>query len=99
MACPFYFSIKFNKVSSRNAHNYGLRLIHIKRREEEHMDWTWLVLLACPLMMLPMMFMMMKGNHGSKPEEKSDQVVQELNELKRIKDELLEEVKQLKEQR
>ncbi|CAH8712232.1 hypothetical protein M5W83_06585 [Paenibacillus thiaminolyticus] len=28
------------------------------------MDWTWLLLLACPIMMVLMMFGMMRGGHG-----------------------------------
>lgn len=33
------------------------------------MDWSWLFFLMCPLMMIPMMYFMMKGNHGEKSEE------------------------------
>ncbi|BBN97620.1 hypothetical protein [Sporolactobacillus terrae] len=55
------------------------------------MDWSWLALLVCPLMMLPLMLMMMKGSH-SEPHTSSD----EFKRLKKQNSLLREELRQLK---
>lgn len=59
------------------------------------MDWSWLLLLACPLMMLPMMFMM-KGNHSDADHSKHQKNSSELNELKEQNNLLREQLQQLK---
>ncbi|MCL6603909.1 MAG: DUF2933 domain-containing protein [Paenibacillus sp.] len=48
------------------------------------MDWSWLVALICPLMMIFMMFGMRGGhNHGfHKKQVNLEQVQEELSELK-----------------
>ncbi|MCA4756003.1 DUF2933 domain-containing protein [Mycolicibacterium fortuitum] len=48
------------------------------------MDWSWLLLLACPLMMIFMMFGMKGHGHGPHSHHKEDdQALRvELNELK-----------------
>lgn len=51
------------------------------------MEWTWLLLLMCPLMMLPIMHFMMKGDHsrsGKHGHEKH--LAQELEQLKKQKE-------------
>ncbi|MGN7765209.1 DUF2933 domain-containing protein [Paenibacillus sp. 22594] len=49
------------------------------------MNWSWLVTLVCPLMMIIMMFGM-RGGHGhgmhSRRQPKVEDLQQELNELK-----------------
>jgi len=47
------------------------------------MDWTWLLLLMCPLMMLPMMYFMMKEKHSDT--DKHDHLAEELAQLKNRK--------------
>ncbi|WP_054939806.1 DUF2933 domain-containing protein [Paenibacillus ihuae] len=62
------------------------------------MDWSWLVALVCPLMMIFMMFGMRGGhNHGSNKKQLSaGEVEQELLHLK-VQNELLQkEVQGLK---
>jgi hypothetical protein len=59
------------------------------------MDWSWLALLACPLMMLPMMLMMMRGGHSEK-DHSGQNVSGELNVLKEQNKLLQEEIQQLK---
>jgi hypothetical protein len=49
------------------------------------MDWSWLLLLMCPLMMLPMMFMMFKGNHSGSGQHDHDKHMSE--EMEKIKSE------------
>ncbi|GAY76793.1 MULTISPECIES: hypothetical protein [Bacillales] len=60
------------------------------------MDWSWLLLLACPLMMLPMMFMMMKGNHSETDHSEHQKSSNELNDLKEQNNLLREQLQQLK---
>lgn len=62
------------------------------------MDWTWLALLLCPLMMIPMLFMMMKGNHSGNGEQ-PDKIHQELVELRKQNERMQQEIRQLKEQK
>lgn len=61
------------------------------------MDWSWLLFLMCPLMMIPMMFMMMKGNH-SENSQKSNQnnLAGELEQLKKQNDAMQKELRELK---
>lgn len=48
------------------------------------MDWSWLVVLACPLMMLPMFFFMMKGNKSDKSNANEQSTMQmEIEQLKK----------------
>lgn len=57
------------------------------------MDLSWLALLACPLMMLPMMLLMMRGHHSDSDHQESG------NELKSLKEQntlLREQLQQLK---
>ncbi|WP_010632712.1 hypothetical protein [Sporolactobacillus vineae] len=57
------------------------------------MDLSWLALLACPLMMLPMMLLMMKGHHSDNDHQEGG------NELKGLKEQnalLREQLQQLK---
>lgn len=59
------------------------------------MDWSWLILLMCPLMMIPMFFMM-KGNHSGHTDQQSNKVNQELDELKKQNERMLQEIHELK---
>lgn len=59
------------------------------------MDLSWLALLACPLMMLPMMLLMMKGHHS----DHNDNHQESGSELKGLKEQnalLREQLHQLK---
>ncbi|MDD9148572.1 MULTISPECIES: DUF2933 domain-containing protein [unclassified Sporolactobacillus] len=62
------------------------------------MDLSWLLLLACPLMMLPMMFMM-KGHHSDTDHSEHHKEAKDANELNALKEQndlLREELQQLK---
>lgn len=56
------------------------------------MDWTWLLLLICPLMMIFMMKGMMHGSHG-KPDQ---QTQKDLTELKNQNQRLQQELEEMK---
>ncbi|MCL1630786.1 hypothetical protein M3N64_02300 [Sporolactobacillus sp. CPB3-1] len=62
------------------------------------MDWSWLALLACPLMMLPMMLLMMRGNHQQSGDDHSEhgRGAAELDELKKQNTLLREQLQQQK---
>ncbi|AZS15495.1 DUF2933 domain-containing protein [Paenibacillus lutimineralis] len=66
------------------------------------MDWTWLLLLACPLMMVFMMFGMGgMYKHGSQNEDKyhqhEDHVIhRELSELRAQNEQMRQEIQNLK---
>lgn len=60
------------------------------------MDLSWLALLACPLMILPMMLLMMKGGHSQRDHSDHQKVSNELSALKEQNDLLREELQQLK---
>ncbi|MNF16444.1 hypothetical protein D3C80_2194610 [compost metagenome] len=62
------------------------------------MDWSWLVVLVCPLMMIFMMFGMRGGHsHGlHKKQLSAAEVEQELLHLKTQNELLLKEVQDLK---
>ncbi|GAY78620.1 hypothetical protein NBRC111894_4174 [Sporolactobacillus inulinus] len=60
------------------------------------MDWSWLALLACPLMMLPMMLMMMKGSHAGNDHSEHHTSSNALKDLKEQNNRLQEELHQLK---
>lgn len=64
------------------------------------MEWSWLLLLMCPLMMLPMFFMM-KGNHSGHQNQNRtpEKLTEELNEVKKQNEQMLQEIQQLKQQR
>lgn len=57
------------------------------------MDWTWLILLACPIMML----FMMKGMHGGKHKELDHSSI-EVVELKKQNEKLAKELDEVKKQ-
>ncbi|MTT30620.1 hypothetical protein GMB86_01150 [Terrilactibacillus sp. BCM23-1] len=60
------------------------------------MDLSWLTYLLCPLMMIPMMFMMMKGHHSNSNHSKQPHISDELNTLKEQNSHLQKEIQQLK---
>jgi hypothetical protein len=62
----------------------------------ESMDLSWLALLACPLMMLPMMLMMMKGHHSDSDQEAQQKGTSEVKQLKEQNDLLREQLQQAK---
>jgi len=55
------------------------------------MGWTWLLILLCPLMMLPMMYMMMKGGHGH-----DESLSKEVDALKKQNNTMKQELEELK---
>lgn len=61
------------------------------------MDWSWLFVLACPLMMIVMMFGM-RGMHGSKSKQAgTEQAIQdEISDLKAQNELMKEEIQKLK---
>lgn len=59
------------------------------------MDWSWLLVLLCPIMML----FMMKGMHGGGNHKHNDHLANEMNELKKQNIELKEELDDLKRSR
>ncbi|NHN33305.1 DUF2933 domain-containing protein [Paenibacillus agricola] len=56
------------------------------------MDWTWLFVLICPVMML----FMMKGMHGGGSHKHNNHVEHELNELKKLNVEMKKDLNELK---
>lgn len=62
------------------------------------MDWSWLALLVCPLMMLPMMLLMMRGNHQQDTADHLEHKggTAELDELKKQNTLLRKQLQQLK---
>jgi len=61
------------------------------------MDWSWLLYLMCPLMMLPMMFLMMKGSHKEEsPNSQNKAVAEELAQLKKQNETMQKELRDLK---
>lgn len=62
------------------------------------MDWSWLTLLACPLMMVVMMLGMIRGKgHGAPSDHTSSQpgVQAQLDELKQENERLKQEMRRL----
>lgn len=60
-------------------------------------DWIWLALLMCPLIMIPMMYMMMKGNHSDhKKHNHPEHVIQEMDQLKKQNEMMLKEIQEMK---
>lgn len=67
------------------------------------MDWSWLIALVCPLMMVFMMFGMKGHGHGlglghrsASDQSSQDQAVQEqLNELKAQNEQMKQEIQKL----
>ncbi|AWP25140.1 MULTISPECIES: DUF2933 domain-containing protein [Paenibacillus] len=51
------------------------------------MDWTWLLLLVCPLMMIFMM-LGMRGGHGNGHEKQGDGTSEETQRMQKQLDEL-----------
>ncbi|MDF2923734.1 MAG: hypothetical protein K0R57_2648 [Paenibacillaceae bacterium] len=64
------------------------------------MDWSWLAYLMCPLMMIPLMYMMMKGNSGNsgKPDHQK-QLIEELSQLKKQNETMQKELREIKDNR
>jgi hypothetical protein len=61
------------------------------------MDWSWLLFLMCPLMMIPMMFMMMKGNHSDHSQhDHQKNLAEEMEQLKRQNETMQKELHDLK---
>ncbi|CAM3204390.1 hypothetical protein [Sporolactobacillus spathodeae] len=60
------------------------------------MDLSWLALLACPLMMLPMMLLMMRGNHSDAKHSGHQKSSTEVDDLKEQNKRLKEQLQQLK---
>lgn len=60
------------------------------------MDWSWLILLACPLMMVFMMFGMKGHGHGSSNHSTQNQGMQaQLDDLKAQNEQMKQELKRL----
>jgi len=55
------------------------------------MGWSWLFLLLCSLMMLPMMYMMMKGGHRD-----DEPLSKEVNALRDQNNTMKQELEELK---
>lgn len=60
------------------------------------MDWSWLIYLMCPLMMLPMLFMMMKGNRGDTVHHDQKKLIEELSQLKKQNEMMQKELREMK---
>ncbi|MFC3747962.1 DUF2933 domain-containing protein [Paenibacillus sp. GCM10012306] len=63
------------------------------------MDWSWLLLLACPLMMIFMMFGMRGGHghgHGSSKQPAAQEFQAELQELRIQNERMQKEIQELK---
>lgn len=61
------------------------------------MEGSWLIYLICPLMMLPMIYMLFKGNHGGQDkQDHQKRLVEELNALKRDNEKIQNELRELK---
>jgi hypothetical protein len=66
-------------------------------KEDDLMDWSWLIYLMCPLMMIPMLFMMLKGNHGDQGKHNHQKhLIEELNQLKSQNEIIQNELRDLK---
>lgn len=61
------------------------------------MEWSWLLLLACPLMMIFMMFGMKGHGHGNSSHSSSNnQAMQaQINELKAQNEQMEQEIQKL----
>ncbi|RJG22473.1 DUF2933 domain-containing protein [Paenibacillus thiaminolyticus] len=65
------------------------------------MDWTWLLLLACPIMMVLMMFGMHgghghgHGNHGKGTPEDMQKMQRELDEVKAQNERMRKDIQNL----
>ncbi|MEK4326094.1 hypothetical protein MKZ24_08745 [Paenibacillus sp. FSL R7-0297] len=65
------------------------------------MNWSWLVTLICPLMMILMMFGMpgMRGKHGhgghSRKQSDVEKLQQELNELKLLNEQMRADIQSI----
>jgi len=66
------------------------------------MDWTWLLVLVCPLMMVVMMFGMRGGhgysNQGKGTSEDTQKMQRELEELKAQNEGMRKDIQKLTEQ-
>ncbi|MNW57582.1 hypothetical protein D3C74_353990 [compost metagenome] len=71
-------------------------------KEVGEMDWSWLLLLVCPLMMVFMMFGMGgMHKHGAQKDnnhqqQKDDAIHRELSDLKAQNEQMRQEIQQLK---
>lgn len=65
------------------------------------MNWSWLITLICPLMMILMMFGMpgMRGMHGhgghSRKQPDVEKLQQELNELKLLNEQMRADIRSI----
>lgn len=60
------------------------------------MDWSWLLYLMCPLMMIPMLFMMMKGNRDDSANHDQKKLVEELSQMKTQNELMQKELREMK---
>ncbi len=60
------------------------------------MDWSWLLYLMCPLMMIPMLFMMLKGNRDDSARHDQEKLVEELSQLKTQNEMMQKELREMK---
>lgn len=61
--------------------------------------WIWLALLMCPLMMIPMFYIMMKGNksdHNNQNHNNTAHLKQEMEELRKQNEMMLNEIHNIK---
>ncbi|MCI1857827.1 MAG: DUF2933 domain-containing protein [Sporolactobacillus sp.] len=63
------------------------------------MDWSWLALLACPLMMIPMMLLMMGGHHRKDATDQAEPHQHATAELSALKEQNNRLRQQLREQK
>ncbi|WP_232697368.1 DUF2933 domain-containing protein [Brevibacillus daliensis] len=61
------------------------------------MDWSWLLLLACPLMMILMMFGMRGGHgyHDKGKQEDAEKIQRELSELRAQNEQMRRDIQNL----
>jgi hypothetical protein len=61
------------------------------------MDFNWLLLLICPLMMIPMMYFMMKGNHSEQGNNDGQKhLAKELEILRKQNESMQNEIRNMK---
>lgn len=76
---------------------YNKKVVKVDK-EAEDMEWSWLLTLVCPLMMIFMMFGM-RGGHGHGPRKNQpslEQIQTELLELRAENESMRKEVQALK---
>ncbi|TLS49991.1 hypothetical protein FE782_21875 [Paenibacillus antri] len=62
------------------------------------MEWSYLALLLCPLMMLPMVFLMLRGNKSdsNSKQDHESHLIEQLAELKRQNEVMQKELREMK---